>query len=113
MTESVDHTPQAHPASPTHKLPESFASYRQKATQHGPLGGQQSNESAPPRPSPSNIGGPMTYGAVGGRAARDLGPIQPKDGEYFDVSELPKRFQRRKYSDEEMDAVTSGGASLF
>lgn len=59
------------------------------------------------------MGGPMTYGAVGGKAGRDLGPIEPKDGEYFDVSELPRRFQRRKYTDEEMDAVTSGGASLF
>lgn len=55
----------------------------------------------------------MTYGFVGGRAARDLGPIEPKEGEYFDVSELPKRFQRRKYTEEEMDAVTSGGASLW
>lgn len=111
MSESVDHTPQAHPASPTHKLPESFASYRQKAQQHGPLGGQSND--GPPRPSASSMGGPMTYGAVGGRAARDLGPIEPKEGEYFDVSELPKRFQRRKYTDQEMDAVTSGGASLW
>lgn len=55
----------------------------------------------------------MTYGFVGGRAARDLGSIKPKEGEYFDVSELPKRFHRRQYSDEEMDAVTSGGASLW
>lgn len=55
----------------------------------------------------------MTYGLIGGRAARDLGSIQPKEGEYFDVSELPKRFQRRAYTDQEMDAVTSGGATLW
>lgn len=59
------------------------------------------------------MGGPMTYGFVGGKAGRDLGSIQPKDGEYFDVSELPKRFQRRGYTEQEMDAVTSGGASLW
>jgi len=110
----VDHTPQPHPASPTNKLPESFASYRQKAQQHGPLGGQQFD--APSRPLASStaaMGGPMTYGAIGGRAGRDLGPIKPKEGEYFDVSELPRRFQRRVWTEEEMDAVTSGGATMW
>lgn len=120
--ESVDHSPQPHPASPTHQLPESFASYRQKAQQHGPLGGGPASgsesgnaggSSSSPRSSASNMGGPMTYGAVGGRAGRDLGSIKPKEGEYFDISELPKRFQRRQYTDQEMDAVTSGGASLW
>ncbi|KAK5947261.1 hypothetical protein PMZ80_001410 [Knufia obscura] len=113
----VDHTPQPHPASPTHELPESFASYRQKVQQHGPLGGQQNNNgSEAPRPSKSAagvMGGPMTYGAIGGTPGSRLGPIKPKEGEYFDVSELPRRFQKKVWSDEEMDAVASGGASLW
>lgn len=108
----LDHTPQPHPASPTHQLPESFAIYRQKAQQHGPLGGQQ-NISPAKALAATAAGGPMTYGAIGGRAARDLGSIKPKEGEYFDVSELPRRFQKRAWSEAEMDAVTSGGASMW
>ena len=91
--ENIDHTPQAHPASPTHELPSSFASYRQKATQHGPLGSGQQG-SGGPTPSSSSAsassalsslsstarGGPMTYGAIGGKSGRSLGSIKPKDG---------------------------------
>ena len=55
----------------------------------------------------------MTYGAIGGTPARNLGSIKPKEGEYFDISELPRRFQRRVWSAEEMDAITSGGASQW
>lgn len=109
--ENVDHSPQPHPASPTHQLPESFASYRQKAQQHGPLGGQKNSSSG--RSFGASMGGPTTYGAIGGKAGRDLGPIQPKEGEYFDISELPKRFQRRPWTEEELDATTSGGASMW
>ncbi|KAF2127310.1 hypothetical protein P153DRAFT_358915 [Dothidotthia symphoricarpi CBS 119687] len=91
----VDHTPHAHPASPTHALPESFASYRQKAQQHGPL---QKNQ------IPAHIG--ATPGA-------SLGPIEPGRGMYFDRSELPSRFQRLSWSQDEIDAIESGGASQF
>lgn len=55
----------------------------------------------------------MTYGAIGGTPGRKLGSIQPKEGEFFDRSELPKRFQKRAWTDAEIDAVTSGGASLW
>ncbi|OTA29506.1 hypothetical protein BTJ68_09351 [Hortaea werneckii EXF-2000] len=49
IPKQVDHTPAPHPASPTHELPESFASYRTRAQQHGPLGGkQQGQRSAAP-----------------------------------------------------------------
>ncbi|KAJ9607952.1 hypothetical protein H2200_008031 [Cladophialophora chaetospira] len=119
---SVDHTPHAHPASPTHSLPESFASYRSKAQQHGPLGGGGSNGGgggggsssggAPPSfsaPTTSSV----TYGRIGGTAGRSLGSVKPKEGEFFDRTELPKRFQRTAWSEEEIEAVTSGGASLF
>lgn len=120
LTESVDHTPQPHPASPTHQLPESFANYRQQAQQHGPLGGQQHNGKSKASQMSVNqalkataVGGPMTYGAIGGTPGRKLGPIEAKEGEFFDRSELPRRFQRRPWTDEEMDAITSGGASLW
>lgn len=41
-----------------------------------------------------------------------MGSVQPKEGEVFDRNDLPKRFWRTQWSDEEIDAVTSGGASL-
>ncbi|EKG21579.1 hypothetical protein MPH_01087 [Macrophomina phaseolina MS6] len=92
----VDHTPRPHPAAPTQSLPESFASYRQKAQQHGPLTKR-----------------PFSSGAVGSQSGSALGPVQPGKGEYFDRSELPPRFGRLQWSQSEIDAVESGGASLF
>ncbi|KAI1616343.1 hypothetical protein EDD36DRAFT_428974 [Exophiala viscosa] len=115
----TDHTPKPHPASPTHSLPDSFANYRSKAQQHGPLGGGQNgtgnNSSAPISSTPFGAAssGVMTYGAVGGKAGRSLGSVQPKEGEYFDRNELPRRFWRTQWSEEEIEAVTSGGASMF
>ncbi|KAJ6155089.1 hypothetical protein N7470_005655 [Penicillium chermesinum] len=41
VPQSVDHTPRVHPAAPTSSLPDSFAAYREKAQQHGPLGRAQ------------------------------------------------------------------------
>ncbi|KAF2035542.1 hypothetical protein EK21DRAFT_53840 [Setomelanomma holmii] len=98
----VDHTPHAHPASPTHALPESFASYRQKAQQHGPLNPGQT-------PMYKSIVG----GHVGGAPGASLGQVEPSKGEYFDRSELPARFQRLSWSPAEIEAIESGGASLF
>ncbi|KAF1939755.1 hypothetical protein EJ02DRAFT_407898 [Clathrospora elynae] len=94
----VDHTPHAHPASPTHELPSSFKSYRQKAQQHGPL-------NATPRA--------LVGGHIGGAAGKALGPIEAGKGMYFDRSELPERFQRLSWTQAEIDAIESGGASLF
>ncbi|KAF1960146.1 hypothetical protein CC80DRAFT_286770 [Byssothecium circinans] len=90
----IDHAPQAHPASPTHSLPESFASYRQKAQQHGPL--NQTN----------NAG-------IGSSSGSSLGPVEAGKGNFFDRSELPQRFQRLSWTQAEIEAVESGGASLF
>jgi len=115
--ESIDHTPHAHPASPSQSLPDSFASYRAKAQQHGPLAGSRSlnyssSSSAAPTPYPLTSS-TVVYGAIGGSSGRSLGPIEPKQGEFFDRNDLPKRFRRTPWSEEEIEAVTSGGASLF
>jgi small subunit ribosomal protein YMR-31 len=103
----IDHTPQVHPASPSESLPESFASYRQKASQHGPMM-RSNNSGASQAPSVS-----QALGGIGGSTARQLGSVQPKEGEFWDRNELPVRFRRTVYSDAEMEAIESGGASLF
>ncbi|KAF1976002.1 hypothetical protein BU23DRAFT_58596 [Bimuria novae-zelandiae CBS 107.79] len=92
----IDHTPQVHPASPTHSLPESFASYRQKAQQHGPL--NQTNK--------------ISTSHIGASPGSSLGPVEAGKGMYFDRSELPKRFQRLAWTADEIEAIESGGASL-
>ncbi|ORY12268.1 hypothetical protein BCR34DRAFT_483026 [Clohesyomyces aquaticus] len=94
----IDHTPQAHPASPTHSLPESFASYRQKAQQHGPL--NQTNQYS-------------TGGWIGRKSGSSLGPVEAGKGTAFDRSDLPQRFQRLAWTQAEIEAIESGGASLF
>jgi small subunit ribosomal protein YMR-31 len=98
----VDHTPHVHPAAPTDSLPESFASYRKKAQQHGPLNpGQRSNYSQ------------IVGGAIGGKPGTSLGRVEAGKGEYFDRSELPARFQRLSWTAAEIEAIESGGASMF
>ncbi|KAH7389293.1 hypothetical protein DE146DRAFT_758604 [Phaeosphaeria sp. MPI-PUGE-AT-0046c] len=97
----VDHTPHVHPASPSNSLPESFASYRQKAQQHGPLNpGQRSNYSS------------IVGGHIGGAPGTSFGRVEAGKGEYFDRSELPARFKRLSWTDAEMEAIESGGASM-
>ncbi|KIX91888.1 uncharacterized protein Z520_09200 [Fonsecaea multimorphosa CBS 102226] len=116
---SVDHTPHAHPASPTHSLPESFATYRSKAQQHGPLrgsGGNNGGGGGVPSSSytaAASSGSAMSYGAIGGSPGRALGSVKPKQGEFFDRDELPARFRRKAWSEEEIEAVDSAGASMF
>ena len=96
LPESVDHSPRVHPASPTGALPDSFATYRAKAQQHGPLG----------RAS-------FTSGGIGGMSGAALGPVRPAAGEFFDRAELPARFGRLSWSEAEIEAIESGGASMF
>ncbi|KAI9733235.1 MAG: hypothetical protein M1834_003319 [Cirrosporium novae-zelandiae] len=96
---SIDHAPHAHPASPSGSLPGSFAAYRDRAQQHGPL-----NHSVNSSPS---------YGAIGGQPGGSLGPVEAPKGLYFDRNELPARFRRMPWTDAEIEAVESGGASLF
>jgi small subunit ribosomal protein YMR-31 len=59
------------------------------------------------------MGGSQTYGAVGGVSGASLGSVQAGKGEFFDRSELPKRFRRMDWSDSEIEAVDSAGASLW
>ncbi|EAW11173.1 alpha-ketoglutarate dehydrogenase subunit KGD4 [Aspergillus clavatus NRRL 1] len=96
VPKSIDHTPRAHPASPSGILPDSFAAYRIKAQQHGPLG----------RAS-------FSQDSVGRSAGASLGPVQPAQGEFFDRADLPARFHRLKWTEAEMEAIETGGASLF
>ncbi|KAL2001106.1 hypothetical protein VTN02DRAFT_2224 [Thermoascus thermophilus] len=100
IPQSIDHTPRAHPASPTGVLPDSFAAYRSKAQQHGPL-------NAPGRLSS------LSYGAIGRHSGASLGPVEPNPGEFFDRQELPARFHRLPWTEAEIEAVETGGASLF
>ncbi|KAA8644838.1 hypothetical protein EYZ11_010597 [Aspergillus tanneri] len=95
VPQSVDHTPRPHPASPSGILPDSFAAYRSKAQQHGPL----SRASFAP-------------GAIGSNPGASLGPIQPRQGEFFDRVELPSRFHRLPWTEAEIEAIETGGASL-
>ncbi|RMZ90269.1 hypothetical protein DV736_g2501, partial [Chaetothyriales sp. CBS 134916] len=116
VPKSVDHASHSHPASPNN-LPDSFAHYRSKAQQHGPLGGQGSGPSkissdpatGAGRPTPPRVG--PALGRIGGKRGADLGPVQPAAGEFFDRSELPRRFRKLEWSEEEIEAVNSGGAT--
>lgn len=58
-------------------------------------------------------GGPQTYGAIGGKSGASLGSIKPSNGEFFDRSELPQRFRRMAWTESEIEAVDSAGASLW
>ncbi|KAJ5443932.1 uncharacterized protein N7458_007804 [Penicillium daleae] len=95
VPKSVDHSPRVHPASPVSALPDSFAAYRAKAQQHGPLGRAQFS------------------GHVGAQPGSALGPVTPKTGEFFDRTELPARFGRLPWTQAEIDAVETGGASMY
>ena len=105
MVASLDHTPQPHPASPTHSLPSSFAqgshssfsSYRDHAQQFGPL---RKTISA-------------ANGGIGGSAGADLGPVVPPKGVFFDRNELPARFHRSILTPDEIEAIETGGAATF
>ncbi|KAK3935386.1 hypothetical protein QBC46DRAFT_346682 [Diplogelasinospora grovesii] len=107
---SVDHTPQPHPASPTHSLPSSFTSaaseqsshhsfstYRDHAQQFGPLRKTIKSGSA----------------GIGGQSGFELGPVAPPTGIFFDRNELPARFRRAPISLAEIEAVETGGAAAF
>jgi small subunit ribosomal protein YMR-31 len=52
-------------------------------------------------------------GGIGSSAGSSLGPIEAGNGSFFDRSELPRRFQRLSWTQAEIEAVESGGASLF
>ncbi|KAL2126322.1 hypothetical protein VTI74DRAFT_1180 [Chaetomium olivicolor] len=100
---SIDHSPQPHPASPTHTLPPSFGSshasfsaYRDHAQQFGPLR--------------KTIKADSGIGAVAGS---NLGPVAPPKGVFFDRNDLPARFHRQPLTAAEIEAIETGGAALF
>jgi small subunit ribosomal protein YMR-31 len=86
--------------SPSSSLPDTFAAYRAKAQQHGPLN------------TPGRLSS-MSYAAIGATPGASLGPVEPKQGEFFDRDDLPPRFRRLPWSEVEIEAIESGGASLF
>lgn len=119
---SVDHTPHVHPASEQSALPdsfaESFAKYRSRAQQHGPLKTQSSSYSSSAGQTSMSagiggVGGSQTYGTIGGVTGASLGSVKPAAGEYFDRNELPKRFRRMAWTESEIEAVDSAGASMW
>lgn len=73
----------------------SFSAYRDHAQQHGPLG--------------RTIKKGDVYGNIAGR---ELGPVTPAKGEFMDRNQLPARFRRMRLTEEEIEAVESGGAAL-
>jgi len=89
----IDHTPQAHPAAPTHSLPNTFAQYRQQAQQHGPLNT------------------PLGVSNIGRATGASLGPVEAGSGEYFDRSELEPKFAKLPWTLAEIEAIESGGAT--
>ncbi|KAF4548702.1 Hypothetical protein D9617_26g079170 [Elsinoe fawcettii] len=101
----IDHTPHAHPASPSNSLPSSFAAYRQKAQQHGPLTSSFQ--------STRGYGTGQYGGKIGAASGQSLGKVEADGGLFFDRDELPARFRRTKLEAWEIDAVSSGGASMF
>lgn len=54
------------------------------------------------------------YGGIGGHSGHELGAVEPNTGkgEVWDRSELPKRFGRMTWSEDEIEAVELGGANL-
>ena len=116
----VDHTPHLHPADPHPSLPDSFAEsfvkYREQVSNPGSYNSSQPSSSSsqsgskggPPRPQPTKA-----YGAIGGKSGKDLGSVKASDGEFFDRSELPRRFQPLVWEEKEIDAVNSAGASFY
>ncbi|EFX06684.1 hypothetical protein CMQ_7005 [Grosmannia clavigera kw1407] len=105
---TIDHAARnPHPASPTGSLPSdfaaasshsSFSSYRDHVQQFGPL--RKTIRSLEER-------------GIGGSSGHELGTVAPSVGEVFDRNDLPARFRRAPLSAAEIEAVETGGATLF
>lgn len=116
LPETVDHTPRVHPASPSDFLPpsftSSFAQYRDRAQQHGPLHTQSNATAAAAASFASPFGAASSIGASSGASLGGGLTTAPGEGRAFDRCELPARFGRLPFSETEMEAVETGGASL-
>lgn len=53
------------------------------------------------------------YGAIGGYSGHELGSVKPASGQVWDRSELPERFRRMSWTEEEIEAVELGGAGVL
>jgi len=49
---------------------------------------------------------------MGGHSGHELGGVEPAKGQSWDRSELPGRFGRMAWTEEEMEAVEMGGAGV-
>ncbi|EON95687.1 putative ribosomal protein ymr-31 protein [Phaeoacremonium minimum UCRPA7] len=108
---SVDHSPHPHPASPTHSLPENFAKHHEQASSHSSFSSYR-DHAQQFGPLRKTIKSPADAG-IGGTPGSDLGPVKPPQGIYFDRNELPARFRRTTITEAEIEALESGGATLF
>jgi len=55
----------------------------------------------------------IAYGDIGGHTGHELGKVEAGKGLHFDRSELPERFRRMSWTEGEIEAVGSGGASVW
>lgn len=54
----------------------------------------------------------LASGAASRYSGASLGSVKPEPGVYFDRNELPRRFHRGRFSELEIEAIETGGASL-
>ena len=50
---------------------------------------------------------------VGATPGRELGSVEAGKGQFFDRGDLPTRFRRMRVDEAEMEAIETGGASLW
>jgi small subunit ribosomal protein YMR-31 len=108
-----DFTPRPHPESPSATLPESFAAYREKATQHGPLKTQNQPQSSTPSAASQKPQQSLQAPTIGAQSGRSLGSVKPAHNQFWDRNDLPQRFHRTPFTQAEIDAIETGGASLL
>lgn len=89
-------------------------SYRSRAQQHGPLGekGRSAKPSSSTASAPTPSSASQAYGSIGGHTGHQLGGVEPSKGEVWDRSELPARFGRMTWTEDEIEGVELGGANL-
>lgn len=81
----MDHTPRAHPLSPTGKLPPSYATSA---------------------PASAGVASSTSFAAA-------LKYTPPGPGEYAAIKDLPARFRFKTLSDAEIDNINEGGAAVI
>ncbi|KAF2864107.1 hypothetical protein K470DRAFT_279908 [Piedraia hortae CBS 480.64] len=105
----TEHPPKVHPASPIDELPDSFAKYRQRAQQYGPLASSSSSKTSNASSRQARSSG-KSFGELTGE---ELGSPEPKKGQFWDRNDLPPRFHRMTWTQADIEAIESGGATLY